>query len=192
MPRWKRTCPSCNPSAPSEKTSSRPLRSYDPELGVVVAYGHILKPAILAIPRRGMLNVHASLLPKHRGPAPVQWSILNGDETTGVSIMQLEPGLDTGPVLHCIETEVARDETGGELLERLAELGAAALVEALTMVAGTPPSPSRRTTALPPTLPRSIAAQPGSTGDGMRRLSLEPSGPSIPTRAPGRRWTTWS
>jgi len=80
--------------------------------------------------------VHASLLPKHRGPAPVQWSILNGDETTGVSIMQLEPGLDTGPVLHCIETEVARDETGGELLERLAELGAAALVEALTMVAG--------------------------------------------------------
>lgn len=128
--------PILQPERPFGEDFVSALRSYDPELGVVVAYGHILKPAILAIPRRGMLNVHASLLPKHRGPAPVQWSILNGDETTGVSIMQLEPGLDTGPVLHCIETEVARDETGGELLERLAELGAAALVEALTMVAG--------------------------------------------------------
>jgi methionyl-tRNA formyltransferase len=128
--------PILQPERPFGEEFESALRSYDPELGIVVAYGHILKPAILAIPRRGMLNVHASLLPKHRGPAPVQWSILNGDETTGVSIMQLEPGLDTGPVLHSIETEVARDETGGELLERLAELGAAALVEALTMVAG--------------------------------------------------------
>ena len=110
------------------------LRSLAPDLGVVVAYGHVLKPEILAIPRLGMLNVHASLLPRLRGAAPIAWAILNGDETTGVSIMQMEAGLDTGPVLHQIETEVAADETGGELAERLAELGAAALVETLTLL----------------------------------------------------------
>ncbi len=109
------------------------LRAFDADLGVVVAYGHILKPEILAIPRLGMLNVHASLLPKLRGAAPIQWAILNGEETTGVSIMQMEAGLDSGPVLHQIETEVAADETAGELTERLAELGAEALVEALML-----------------------------------------------------------
>ena len=106
------------------------------DIGAVVAYGHILPPELLALPRLGMLNVHASLLPALRGAAPIQWAILNGDEMTGVSIMQLEAGLDTGPVLHSIVTEVASDETGGELTERLAELGAAALIEALTLIEG--------------------------------------------------------
>ncbi len=112
------------------------LKALDLDLGVVVAYGHLLRPEILAIPRLGMLNVHASLLPALRGAAPIQWSILNGDETTGISIMQLEAGLDSGPVLHRLETEIPADETAGELTERLAELGAAALVEALTMLDG--------------------------------------------------------
>lgn len=112
------------------------LRAMSPDVGVVVAYGHILKPEILAIPPLGMLNVHASMLPRLRGAAPITWSILNGDETTGVSVMQMEAGLDTGPVLHQIETEVAPDETAGELAERLAELGAAALVEVLTLLEG--------------------------------------------------------
>lgn len=110
------------------------LAAIGADLGVVVAYGHILKPEILAIPRLGMINVHASLLPALRGAAPIQWAILNGNETTGISIMQMEAGLDTGPVYHQIETEVAADETGAELTERLAELGAAALVEALTLL----------------------------------------------------------
>jgi len=104
------------------------------DLGVVVAYGHILKPEVLATPRLGMINVHASLLPALRGAAPIAWAILNGLETTGVSIMQMEEGLDSGPVYHRIETEVAADETGGELTVRLAELGAAALVETLVML----------------------------------------------------------
>lgn len=110
------------------------LAAIGADLGVVVAYGHILKPEILAIPRLGMINLHASLLPALRGAAPIQWAILNGNETTGVSIMQMEAGLDSGPVYHQIETEVAADETGAELTERLAELGAAALVEALTLL----------------------------------------------------------
>ncbi len=109
------------------------LRAFDADLGVVVAYGHILKPDILAIPRHGMINVHASVLPKLRGAAPIQWAILNGEETTGISIMRMEAGLDSGPVLHRIETEVAADETAGELTERLAELGAEALIEALML-----------------------------------------------------------
>jgi methionyl-tRNA formyltransferase len=112
------------------------LRALEADIGAVVAYGHILKPELLAVPRLGMINVHASLLPALRGAAPIQWAILNGDETTGVSIMQLEAGMDTGPVLHTIQTEVAADETGGELTERLAELGAAALIETLTLIEG--------------------------------------------------------
>jgi methionyl-tRNA formyltransferase len=110
------------------------LTALDIDLGVVVAYGHILRPNVLAIPRRGYLNVHASLLPALRGAAPIQAAIINGLETTGVSIMQLEEGLDSGPVYHRIETEIPRDETGGELTERLAELGAGALVEALMLL----------------------------------------------------------
>ncbi len=129
--------PVLQPERPVGDLFSKSLSNLDAELGVVVAYGHILKPEILVIPPRGMINVHASLLPRLRGPAPIQWSILNGDETTGVSIMQMEAGLDTGPVVHAVETEVAADETAGELSVRLAELGAAALIESLTfMVSG--------------------------------------------------------
>jgi methionyl-tRNA formyltransferase len=110
------------------------LRALALDVGVVVAYGHVLKPEILAIPRLGMINVHASLLPRWRGAAPIVWAILSGDEVTGVSVMQMEAGLDTGPVLHQIQTEVAADETAGELAERLAELGAEALIEVLMML----------------------------------------------------------
>jgi methionyl-tRNA formyltransferase len=127
--------PVLQPDRPIGDVFIRGIEHLGADIGVVVAYGHILKPEVLALPPRGMINVHASLLPRLRGAAPVQWAILNGDETTGVSIMQMEAGLDTGPVIHRIETEVASDETGGELTQRLAELGAAALVEALTLMA---------------------------------------------------------
>lgn len=112
------------------------FRALGADIGVVVAYGHVLKPEILALAPRGMWNVHASLLPRWRGAAPIQWAILQGEETTGVSIMRMDTGLDSGPVIHRIETELAPDETGGELTQRLAELGAAALVEALMLLEG--------------------------------------------------------
>lgn len=111
------------------------LRRLEPELGVVVAYGHILRPQVLGIPRRGMINVHASLLPSLRGAAPIQWAILNGDARTGISIMQMEAGLDSGPVLHTAETPIGPDETAGALSGRLAELGAQALVDSLHALA---------------------------------------------------------
>jgi methionyl-tRNA formyltransferase len=107
------------------------LRRLDADIGVVVAYGHILRPQVLALPKRGLVNVHASLLPRFRGAAPVQWAIAAGDGETGVSIMRLEEGLDSGPVYLRVRTPITADDTSGSLTRRLAELGAQALLEAL-------------------------------------------------------------
>ena len=105
------------------------------ELAVVVAYGKILpKPVLEALPR-GCINVHASILPKYRGAAPVQWAVIHGEPETGVAIMQLDEGMDTGPVLLERRVAIDPDETSGELLARLAPLGAAALLEAIALIA---------------------------------------------------------
>ena len=110
------------------------LAAYRPDLMVVVAYGLILPRKVLAIPRLGCWNVHASLLPRWRGAAPIQRAILAGDAETGVGLMQMEAGLDTGPVLLEKRTPITRDDTGGALHDRLAALGAAALAEGLARV----------------------------------------------------------
>lgn len=89
---------------------------------VVAAYGQIMKPALLAIPRLGAFNLHGSLLPRHRGAAPVQYSIWKGDQTTGVTIFQIEPSLDSGPMIGKVATEIGPKETSGELMLRLADL----------------------------------------------------------------------
>lgn len=123
------------PERPTDEGFVQALRSMAPDLGVVVAYGHILRRALLDIPPHGLINVHASLLPKLRGAAPVEHAVLQGLSETGVSIIHLDEGMDTGPVLHRIAIPIAPDETAGELGERLAELGAQALIEALAMMA---------------------------------------------------------
>lgn len=110
------------------------LRRLRPDLGVVVAYGHILRPEVLAVPPRGMLNIHASLLPRHRGAAPIQTAILAGDTVTGVTIMQMDAGMDTGPILHQLRTPIEATDTAGTLTGRLAQLGAQALIEALVLL----------------------------------------------------------
>jgi len=102
-----------------------------PEVAVVVAYGQILPPAALAVPRFGCVNLHASLLPRWRGAAPIQRAIMAGDAETGVCAMMMEAGLDTGPVLACRRTAIAPDDTAGTLHDRLAALGAPLMVEAL-------------------------------------------------------------
>ncbi|MFQ5704159.1 MAG: methionyl-tRNA formyltransferase [Gemmatimonadales bacterium] len=122
------------PSDPNSEDFRAELCALGPEIGVVVGYGHILKPHLLDLPSRGMINVHASLLPKLRGAAPIEQAIINGDDETGVSVIQLIPALDAGPVIHQLATPIAPDETGSELTERLAELGALALIEALALV----------------------------------------------------------
>ena len=117
------------------------LRDLRPDIGVVVAYGHILKPELLALPPRGMVNVHPSLLPGLRGAAPIEWAIIRGHETTGVTIMQLDAGMDSGPILHQIPHRIGPDVTAGELAAHLAEMGAQALVETLAMLEQSDPPP---------------------------------------------------
>jgi methionyl-tRNA formyltransferase len=121
------------PERPTEPAFLDRLTAIKPDVGVVVAYGHILRSELLAIPRLGMVNVHPSLLPELRGAAPVEWAILRGLDKTGVTIMQLDTGMDSGPVLHQIPHHIAPGTTGGELSEHLAEMGAQALVEALAL-----------------------------------------------------------
>ena len=126
--------PVLQPERPSDPDFVAQVRALAPDVGVVVAYGHILKPDLLAVPRRGMINVHPSLLPELRGAAPVEWAILNGLEKTGVTIMLMDSGLDSGPILHQIPHHIDPEVTGGELSEHLSEMGAQALVEALALL----------------------------------------------------------
>jgi methionyl-tRNA formyltransferase len=103
----------------------------DPEFIVVVAYGKILPGEILELPQRGCINVHASLLPKYRGAAPIQWAIMNGEKRTGVSIMLMDEGLDTGPVLLQSAMEIGPTDTAGSLSQKLSSAGATLLVQTL-------------------------------------------------------------
>ena len=134
--------PVWQPDRPRGELLYHQLRGIDADLGIVVAYGHVLQPELLAIPRLGLVNVHASLLPRWRGAAPIQRAILAGDTETGVSIMRIEEGLDTGGVWHERRTTITDDDTSGSLAERLAHLGAEALLEALPRIAeGAEPAP---------------------------------------------------
>lgn len=110
------------------------LRELQPDLMIVIAYGLILPQAVLDIPRYGCWNVHASLLPRWRGAAPIQRAIQAGDSESGVCLMQMEKGLDTGPVMLSLRTPIAADETAGSLHDRLAELGAEVLGDALKLL----------------------------------------------------------
>lgn len=111
------------------------LAELKPDLMVVVAYGLILPQAVLDMPRLGCINSHASLLPRWRGAAPIQRAIEAGDDVTGVTVMQMEAGLDTGPMLHKVSTPITAQDTGGSLHDRLAELGSAAVLEVLQQLA---------------------------------------------------------
>jgi methionyl-tRNA formyltransferase len=114
---------------------AKELASLAPDLFVVVAYGRILPSDLLSLPRLGPWNVHASLLPKFRGAAPIQWSVIRGESETGVAIMRMEEGLDTGPVAALAREPIRADDTAGSLSSRLAPLGARLLVETLPCIA---------------------------------------------------------
>ena len=111
------------------------LASLEPDLFVVVAYGRILPPDLLAVPRLGPWNVHASILPKFRGAAPIQWAVIRGEAETGVAVMRMEEGLDTGPVAALSREPIFADDTAGSLASRLAPLGARLLDETLPRIA---------------------------------------------------------
>ncbi len=142
------------PERPIGDLFAATLRNTAAELGVVVAYGHILKPDILAIPPRGMINVHASMLPRWRGAAPVQAAILHGDLVTGVSIMQMEAGLDSGPVYLQRSLPIGAEDTAGTLTTRLAELGAEALLEVVDALEADHPAPTPQVESLATIAPK--------------------------------------
>jgi methionyl-tRNA formyltransferase len=110
------------------------LRICAPDLVVVAAFGQILPREILEIPQKGCVNVHPSLLPKYRGAAPINWAIIRGEEKTGITIMLMDEGMDTGDILAQEETRIAPEETSGELHNRLAEMGAALLLRTTEMI----------------------------------------------------------
>lgn len=129
-----RGIPVLQPESLKDEAAQQQLRDLQPDLMVVVAYGLILPKAVLAIPTHGCWNVHASLLPRWRGAAPIQRAIQTGDAETGVCLMQMEAGLDTGPVLLRQHTPIQPGELGGQLHDRLAEMGAQVLADGLGLL----------------------------------------------------------
>jgi len=116
----------------------RTVKGASPDLIVVAAYGQILKPALFTIPPYGTVNIHASLLPAYRGAAPINWAIINGETTTGITTFLIDEGMDTGKILMQRSIPIGKDETAGELEARLAELGAKTIVETIAgLVDGT-------------------------------------------------------
>ena len=131
-----RGLPVLQPRRVREPEAQEALRRLAPELSVVVAFGQILPRSVIDIARRGTVNVHASLLPKLRGAAPIQWAIANGDTETGVTTMLIDEGLDTGPTLLSRATPIAPEETAADLEPRLARMGAELLLETVRGLEG--------------------------------------------------------
>src|SRR5712692_4673536 len=142
------------------------LRALGADVGVVAAFGQILSRAVLDAPARGSINVHASLLPRYRGAAPIAWAIMRGESQTGITTFLMDEGLDTGAILRAVSTPIGAEETAGELAQRLAVLGAEVLLDTLACLDTLTPSPPRRERSWP-------------TGAGW---------PSPPDRASCSRW----
>lgn len=122
------------PQKVREDSSIEKIRKYQPDIIVVAAFGQILPQILLDLPEYGCINVHASLLPKYRGAAPIQWAVINGEPVTGVTIQRMAMGIDTGDIITKCEVRIAEDETGGSLFDKLAEAGAKLCVETMDML----------------------------------------------------------
>jgi methionyl-tRNA formyltransferase len=127
----RRDVPVLTPEKVNTPESVSAIRALAPEVIVVVAYGQILKPCLLEIPPRGCVNIHASLLPKYRGAAPIQWAIARGETVTGVTAMFLDAGMDSGDIIDRVEEPIRADDTAGKLHDRLAPLGAELLARTI-------------------------------------------------------------
>lgn len=139
--------PVFQPGKIKEPEAVEVLRSYEADIFVVAAFGQILSEEILSMPKYGCVNIHASLLPKYRGAGPIQWAIIDGEKKTGVTIMQMEKGLDTGDMLLQKEVEIDPKETGDSLHDKLAAAGAELIVEALPKIAAGQLTPRKQNDA---------------------------------------------
>lgn len=126
--------PVLTPVKIKEAEAIEELKRYPADIFVVAAFGQILSEEILNMPKYGCVNIHASLLPKYRGAAPIQWSIIDGEKETGVTIMQMDKGLDTGDILFQTKVPITKEETGASLFDKLAKAGAELIVEALAKI----------------------------------------------------------
>ena len=131
----ERGIPVYQPTKMRDGTVAAQLKELAPDCLVVVAYGRILPQAILDVPPKGCINIHGSLLPKYRGAAPIQWSVINGEKITGGTSMFMDAGMDTGDIIDTITTPIGENETAGELFDRLAPLGAELLSRPLRSIA---------------------------------------------------------
>ncbi len=137
------------------------LQEKNPDVIVVAAYGKIIPKEVLDFPKYGCLNVHASLLPKYRGAAPIQWAVIDGEEKSGVTIMQMDEGLDTGDMIAKVEVPLAADETGGSLFDRLAEAGAKLIADTLVEVEAGNIHPEKQPEESPTPYARMITKEDG-------------------------------
>ena len=126
--------PVYQPNSLKNSDAAQIIKDINPDIIIVVAYGKILPSSVLSIPKYGCVNVHASLLPKYRGAAPIQWAVLNGDSETGVCIMQMDEGLDTGDILAVEKTAIGINETSEQLFDRLSAIGSEALINVLPII----------------------------------------------------------
>jgi methionyl-tRNA formyltransferase len=124
-------CPVLQPPSLRDEATQQTLRDASADFFIVVAYGQILTEKVLSMPRQACINVHASLLPKYRGPAPIHWAVINGENETGVTTMLMDKGLDTGDLLMTVREKISALDTAGSLHERLAKLGADLLIRTL-------------------------------------------------------------
>jgi methionyl-tRNA formyltransferase len=143
----RRGLPAIQPDRLRDAGWAERLAEFRPDVAVVVAFGQILPPEVLAVPSRGSINVHASLLPRYRGAAPVAWSIIRGERETGITTFLMDAGLDTGPILLQRAVPIGPEETAGELAGRLADVGAAVLMETLDRLDVLTPVPQDDTRA---------------------------------------------
>jgi len=123
--------PVIQPDTLRDETTLQTLRATEADFFIVVAFGHLLRESLLNMPKQACINVHASLLPKYRGPAPIQWAVIDGDRETGITTMLMDKGLDTGDILMTAREVIADDDTAGSLHDRLAHRGAELLVRTL-------------------------------------------------------------
>ena len=191
-----RNIPVVQPEKMKDPRLLETLRAWEPDVIVVAAFGRILPKIILDLPLKGCLNVHGSLLPKYRGAAPIQWAVIHGEAKTGVTIMLMDEGMDTGDILQQQVIPVGPDETAGELSVRMAHVGGTLLVSTLRgWVAGTiTPSPQNESEAtLAPILKKEDGlihwdCPAGSIANRMRGLS---PWPGVFTFFRGERWGIW-
>lgn len=153
--------PVCQPVRVREESFIEKVRELAPDVIVVSAFGQIIPKALLELPKYGCINIHASLLPKYRGAAPIQWAVLDGEKVSGVTIMQMDAGLDTGDMLAKKEVPLAPDETGGSLFDKLSRAGAELLKEVLPKIQAGSLTPEKQPAESPTPYARMIRKEDG-------------------------------